>query len=205
MIGVIDYGMGNLRSVQNALVFLGYETELISRPEGLSAPSHLILPGVGSYAAAMKNLRRQNLEGEIKNQVAQGKPFLGVCLGMQLMSTTGTEGGEVLGLNLVPGSVVPLDLPAERLVPHVGWNRLEKRVDHPIFQGVKPHIDFYFGHSYQFKPGAVGDVLAFADYGGDLVAAVSRKNAVGLQFHPEKSQDAGLKIVQNFCEWGGSC
>ena len=205
MIGVIDYGMGNLGSVTNALDYLGVEAEIINNPRRLGAYDHLILPGVGSFGMAMRSLNVSGWSSALRQKVADGVPFLGICLGMQLILDIGEENGIVAGLGLIPGRVMPLSpLPPCR-VPHVGWNGLSYPRHHPIFQGVKEHVDFYFVHSYKCVPTLQEDVLARCDYGGEFVAAVGKNNVVGVQFHPEKSQDMGLKILENFAGWDGAC
>ncbi len=205
MIGIIDYGMGNLGSVTNALDHLGLEAEIVDSPSRLSVYDHFILPGVGSFGIAMRSLDASGWSDALRNKVADGIPFLGICLGMQLIFDIGEEYGTTAGLGLIPGRVVPLNPSPSFRVPHVGWNGLSYPGRHPIFQGVKEHIDFYFVHSYQCVPALDENVLARCDYGGEFVAAVGKANVVGVQFHPEKSQDMGLKILENFAEWDGTC
>jgi len=205
MIGIIDYGMGNLKSVRNALDYIGYETALITHPDQIREVSHLILPGVGSYSAAIANLKSNNLYDAIKGYISQKKPFLGICLGMQLLSSEGYEYGKTRGLNIIEGKVVLLELDERYQIPHVGWNNVTLKYEHPIFKGIKNNIDFYFVHSYHFKPLHSRDILGVTNYGIDFVSCVAKNNVVGIQFHPEKSQDNGLKILENFCEWDGQC
>jgi glutamine amidotransferase len=205
MIGIIDYGMGNLKSVRNALEYIGYDTELITDPDNIREVTHLILPGVGSYALAMANLKSRNFENAIKKYISEHKPFMGVCLGMQLLSTIGYEHGKTEGLNIIEGEVILLERDEQHEIPHVGWNNVNLQYSHPVFEGVKKNLDFYFVHSYHFKPVHKSDILGITDYGTDFVSCIARNNVIGVQFHPEKSQESGLKIYENFCEWNGQC
>lgn len=205
MIGIVNYGMGNLGSVANALDYLGLEAEIVDSPSRLGAHDRLILPGVGSFGMAMRSLDASGWSYALRQKVADGVPLLGICLGMQLIFDAGEEHGLTAGLGLVPGRVVPLSPAPPCRVPHVGWNGLSYSRLHPLFHGVKEHVDFYFVHSYQCVPALEETVLAQCDYGGEFVAAVGKENVVGVQFHPEKSQDMGLKILENFAEWDGSC
>jgi glutamine amidotransferase len=205
MIGIIDYGMGNLGSVANALDYLGLEAEIVDNPSRLGTHDHLILPGVGSFGIAMRSLDASGWSDAIREKVADGIPLLGICLGMQLIFDVGEEHGTTAGLGLIPGRVVPLSPAPPCRVPHVGWNGLSYPRRHPLFQGAKEHVDFYFVHSYQCVPLLEEAVLARCDYGGEFVAAAGKANVVGVQFHPEKSQDMGLKILETFAEWDGTC
>ncbi len=205
MIGIIDYGMGNLGSVANALDYLGLEAEIVDNPRQLGVHDHLILPGVGSFGIAMRCLNNLGWTDALRQKVSEGVPFLGICLGMQLIFDIGEENGTMAGLGLIPGRVLPLSSAPSYCIPHMGWNGLSHTRRHPLFQGVKEHVDFYFVHSYQCVPTLQEDVLAWCDYGGEFVAAVGKNNVVGVQFHPEKSQDMGLKILENFAKWDGIC
>ncbi len=182
---------------------MGYEPEIVSSAQAIEQCTHLIIPGVGSYAKAMSNIIEHGFDIAILNHAKQGKPLLGICLGMQILSERGEEGGVISGLGLIPGKVqfLDLDLP----VPHVGWNSLTFNFAHPISSRVKKHVDFYFVHSYFFNADNQSDVLATTDYGTQFPAIVAKQNVVGIQFHPEKSQDNGLLLLENFCEWDGSC
>lgn len=205
MIGIVNYGMGNLGSVANALDYLGLEAEIVDSPSRLGVHDRLILPGVGSFGMAMRSLDASGWSDALRQRVADGVPLLGICLGMQLIFDAGEEHGLTTGLGLVPGRVVPLSPRPPCRVPHVGWNGLSYSRRHPLFHGVKEHVDFYFVHSYQCVPALEETVLAQCDYDGEFVAAVGKENVVGVQFHPEKSQDMGLKILENFAEWDGLC
>jgi glutamine amidotransferase len=205
MIGIVDYGMGNLGSVANALAHLGVDADVLDRPERLRGHDHLIVPGVGSFRTAMRSLDTLGWSDALRREAARGIPVLGICLGMQLIFDVGEEHGTTAGLGLIPGRVVPLTPVAPCRVPHVGWNGLSYSRRHPIFRGVKQHVDFYFVHSFKCVPTLEDTVLARCDYGGEFVAAVGQRNVVGVQFHPEKSQDAGLKLLEQFTEWDGAC
>ncbi|BCA94941.1 imidazole glycerol phosphate synthase subunit HisH [Legionella antarctica] len=204
IIGIVDYGMGNINSVYNALTYLGYEAEIVTTVQEIERCSHLIVPGVGSYAKAMANIAELGVDVAIVNHAKMGKPLLGICLGMQILSEVGEEGGNIKGLGLIPGRVQLLDL-VDLPVPHVGWNSLNFNADHPMFASLKKHVDFYFVHSYFFDVESPENVLASSDYGNQFAAIVGKKNIVGIQFHPEKSQDNGLLLIENFCEWNGEC
>jgi len=204
MIGILDFGMGNIRSVRNAIYQNGFDPVLISTGVNFDDISHLILPGVGNFSAAMPEIENRDLRQPILNFVASGRPLLGTCLGMQLLMTIGEEGGSYSGLNLIPGKVTRLKGDGLR-VPHVGWNILNMEQAHPIFQNIKSGRDFYFVHSYEAVCEHSNDMLASTEYGGVVTAAVGRNNVVGVQFHPEKSQLNGLRLLENFCQWDGKC
>ena len=205
MIGIVDMEMGNLRSVSNAVHSLGFDFKIVRGPEALDGISHLIVPGVGAYSTAMHHLERQGLKVALAAYAASGRPLLGICLGMHLLSSEGEEGGRTAGLGLVPGRVVKLVPGAGLAVPHVGWNNADFRATHPILDKVRNGADFYFVHSYQFVCDQEPDVIASTDYGPRLVSILGRKNVVGFQFHPEKSQANGLRLIENFCDWDGRC
>lgn len=199
MIAIIDYGMGNLRSVQKAFEFLGYEAVITKDSDVLDQASHVVLPGVGAFGDAMKALESRGLIKPIKKQVKSGKPFLGVCLGMQLLFDKSYEHGEFEGLGIVPGEVVKFDLPAEYKVPHMGWNKLDV-MQGEIFDKKDTHQYVYFVHSYHCVPSDKKMIAANANYGEDFCAAVAYKNIFATQFHPEKSGEIGLKMLKEFGE-----
>jgi len=205
MIGIVDYGMGNLRSVFNALTFLDCQASFVTTPAQIKSCDHLILPGVGAYAKAMSNLTAAGLIPVIQEYAKAKKPLLGICLGMQLLSSRGTEPYPCNGLDLISGDVNILCPPSGFELPHVGWNTIELARPHPVFNGVKHLSDFYFVHSYHFIPSQPNDGLTMTDYGQRFVSTVARNNILGVQFHPEKSQDNGLKILENFSRWDGTC
>lgn len=205
MIGIVDYGLCNLGSVANALDYLGIPAEILDTPPARGQHTHLILPGVGAFGLAMRNLDARGWTVALREAVQQGTPLLGICLGMQLLFEEGEEYGTTTGLGLIPGRVVPLTPAAPCRVPHVGWNSLSHTRRHPIFLGVKEQVDVYFVHSFQCLPSRTADIVARCDHGGEFVSAAGQANVIGLQFHPEKSQDIGLKMLENFAGWDGTC
>lgn len=205
MIGIIDYGMGNLGSVRNAFEHLGYDSDICSQPERVHEFDRLVLPGVGSFRSGMEALDGLQWTAILKSSVSSGRPLLGICLGMQLLFDRGDEHGPMHGLGLIQGEVAKLAPCAPNKVPHVGWNNLSSIKPHPLFEGVKPSVDFYFVHSYHCVPIDPSDTIATCDFGGEFVAGVARGNVAGVQFHPEKSQPAGMRILENFAQWNGGC
>lgn len=204
MIGILDIGMGNLRSVQNAVYQNGFDPVVIHAAAEFDDLTHLILPGVGNFSAAMPEIETRALRQPILDFVASGRPLLGTCLGMQLLMGVGEEGGIHAGLGLIPGRVTRLRGDGLR-VPHVGWNVLNMTRSHPIFESVKKGRDFYFVHSYAAVCEDENDLLGSTEYGGPVTAVIGRANVVGIQFHPEKSQVNGLRMIENFCNWDGQC
>ncbi len=205
MIGILDLGMGNLRSLSNAIDHSGFDFQVTENQAAFDDFTHLIIPGVGHFRAAMGAVFDRQLRPQIRAFAASGRPVLGVCLGMQLLAAVGTEGGEMEGLGLVAGTVRKLELGPGLRIPHVGWNSLTKKKDHPVYEGLKQDQDFYFVHSFAMQCDDSADVLGETDYGGPVTAAVSHANVVGFQFHPEKSDASGLKLIENFCLWNGKC
>ena len=199
MIGVIDCGIGNLSSVKNALDFIGAESIIIKDPSLIKSMDKLILPGVGSFNVAMKSLTDQGFVSEIKNFANTGKYILGICLGMQLLADLGNESGITEGLGLIKGKVEFLKS-SDLRIPHMGWNGIKLNNEHPILNNVKLRADFYFVHSYFFNTDSVNNILTYTDYGFEFPSIVcnDKKNVIGIQFHPEKSQKQGIKILQNF-------
>ncbi len=203
MIAIINSGIGNLGSVGRAVVELGKEPMIIDDPDDLPDADRIILPGVGSFADGMAQLRARGFVDAIRHQVLQeGKPMLGICLGMHLLATRGTEGGVISGLDLIPGEVVRLDtLGCHQRIPHVGWNEIRFANGHnELFAGIPSGTDFYFVHSYAFATTQREYVLAESDYGIPFVAAVGRNHVWGTQFHPEKSSKAGFRLLHNFLD-----
>ncbi len=198
MILIIDYGMGNLGSVQNALYKLGHSCEISSDPDKVGQACKIILPGVGSFAEAMKNLYQKGLDDAIKETVFRGIPLLGICLGMQLLCDESEENGLHRGLSLVPGRVTRFQLPPEFKVPHMGWNEIHPAEKSRLFSGVPDSSYFYFVHSYHVNIEDEKWVGARCNYGYDFVCAYERENLFAAQFHPEKSGDMGLKVLNNF-------
>lgn len=205
VIGIVDLGIGNLRSVANAVDELGYDVEILNRPAQWDAVSHLILPGVGHFGTAMATVSGERWLEPLRNFAFSGRPLLGICLGMQLLAETGTEGGISSGLGLIPGTVVRLEASDGFPVPHVGWNVLRTLTDHPVFEGLKADRDFYFVHSYQVVCNDQAHCVAVTEYPEPVTAVIARGNIVGFQFHPEKSQVNGLQLLENFCNWDGRC
>ncbi len=205
MIGIANLEIGNLRSVSNAVDSFGYDHCLVDSASQLDDLTHLILPGVGSFHTAMRRVHDSGLFEPLRSFAASGRPLLGVCLGMQLLGSCGDEGEDTTGLELIPGVVRRLDETQAESVPHIGWNSVDFRVDHPMLSGVRTGVDFYFVHSYHLSPKSAADVVALTDCGESFVSVAASGNVVGLQFHPEKSQANGLRMLDNFCGWDGSC
>ena len=201
MIGIIDYGAGNLQSVKNAINNVGYSAELIQDAQDARECMGLVLPGVGSFADAMVTLREKGWIDEIYRHLDRGNKLMGICLGMQLLFDQGSEGGLTEGLKLIEGSVERFNLVNHR-IPHVGWNSVSwQEYNHPCIERIKTGIDFYHVHSYICKPKNKEVILGTCDYGDSFVTAIASGNIVGFQFHPEKSQPAGQKLIENFCDW----
>lgn len=201
MITIIDYQMGNLRSVQKAIEKVGHQAVISSDAHEIAQADHLILPGVGAFEDAIAELRRRDMVGPIKDHIAAGKPFLGICLGLQLLFDVGYEGGEHEGLGIVPGKVVRFQVPPELKVPHMGWNQVAFRHKPPVFDGIEEKTHFYFVHSYYVVPADEAVVAVEATYDKPFCAAIWRDNLIATQFHPEKSQASGLHVLKNFAEW----
>ncbi len=195
MIAIIDYGMGNLRSVQKAFEFMGFNAHITDNKKLLEEASHIVLPGVGAFADAIRSLNDSGACDAIKREIKKGKPFLGICLGMQLLFEKSFENGEHEGLGLIPGTVVPFA--GERLkVPHMGWNSL-LNCKSALLSGMGGSYA-YFVHSYIAKGVPEENIAAWTDYSGRFPAAVNKENIYGLQFHPEKSDETGLLILRRF-------
>ncbi len=205
MITIIDYGVGNLFSLAHSLKSVGAEASVTGDAGEILRADHVILPGVGAFGDAAAKLRATGLDGVVKDAAARGTPIMGICLGMQLLLEKSYEFGEHEGLGLIPGEVRPIAevIPADYKIPHIGWNALEIVRPHPIFKDVRPGDCVYFVHSF-YGANCGPALLATAEYGAHLTAAVGRGNVVGCQFHPEKSGDVGLKILKAFCEWEGT-
>ena len=198
MIAVIDYGAGNIFSVKNALDFLGCENILTKSAKKIKNADGIILPGVGAFPDAVRSLKRAELFDFLKEE-ADNKPFLGICLGMQLLFETGLEFETCEGL--IPGTVEKLSFSAGLKIPHMGWNSLEYQNKSPLTEGLSGGEYVYFVHSYGAKT-APENIVAVSDYGQPITAAVCRGHVFGTQFHPEKSGETGLKMLKNFCDYG---
>jgi len=207
-IGVVDYGMGNLRSVGKALETQGFPVIVSGSPRELSRCRGIVLPGVGAFRDCMANLRRQELLPVLSEFLAEGRPFLGICLGLQVLFAESEEFGRHKGIGLFPGKVVRFpggrngqEIPGQRFrrkVPHMGWNRVSIVQDHPVLRGIPDGTYFYFVHSYYVEPEDPSVVACRTPYGIEFVSAVGRENLLAVQFHPEKSQAAGLAVLANF-------
>lgn len=204
-VAVVDYGMGNLDSVRRALEVCGATVRVTDDPDALADADRIVLPGVGAFGVAMENLRARGLVDALTTQVVElGAPFLGICLGMQLMAARGTEHGVHEGLGWVPGTVDRLvPTAADPRVPHVGWNEVHPTADHPIFAGIEPDRDVYFVHSYAVACDVADHALATTPYAGGFCSVIGVGSAVGTQFHPEKSQQVGHRLLANWLAWDG--
>lgn len=198
MIKIVDYGMGNLRSVQKAFEKLGTEAVICTQPTELAAAEKLVLPGVGAFRDAISELRRTELDKPILDHIASGRPFLGICLGLQLLFDVGFEDGEWEGLGVLAGKVVRFADQPDLKIPHMGWNTLELARPAPIFKDIPNGSSFYFVHSYYVVPTDETVVAARTEHGTVFASAVSRGNLFATQFHPEKSQALGLRVLKNF-------
>ena len=202
MIAIVDYGVGNLFSLKSSLVCIGAETVVTADKQVLRDADKILLPGVGAFEDARRKLSDSGLDKVIIEEVRAGKPILGICLGMQMLFEKSYEYGVHQGLGLLPGSVVAMEgrIPSELKIPHIGWNALSVKKEHPIFKYTKDGDFVYFVHSY-FADEVGESLLATAEYGEHLTAAVALGNVSGTQFHPEKSGEAGLNILRAFAEW----
>jgi glutamine amidotransferase len=198
-VAIVDTGLCNLDSIARAIEDCGGNPLVTDDPRDLERVSHIVLPGVGAFPEAMAQLRNRGLDVALSEQVIGREiPFLGVCLGMQLMATRGTEVRETDGLGWIDGEVDLLKAQPGERIPHIGWNEVEPTADSPLFRGIDPGRDFYFVHSYALRPKRAEDVAALTPYAGGFVSAVHRGNVFGVQFHPEKSQKVGFAVLRNF-------
>ena len=195
---VVDYGMGNLRSAQKGLEKAGVSAVVTSDPAKVRSADAVVLPGVGAFRDCMSNLTNAGLVVPVLDAIEQGKPFLGICIGMQLLMTISEEFGVHLGLDVVPGRVVRFDQGSDLKVPHMGWNRVHDSGDNRLFEGIEDGSFFYFVHSYYVVPEDKSVVCGWTDYGVRFCSAIARDNLFATQFHPEKSHNHGLKILENF-------
>ena len=199
-IAIVDYGMANLRSVQKAFAQVGQEAEIISLPEAVEKVDRIVLPGVGAFQDAVATLRDKHFAEPIIAHIKKGKPFLGICLGLQMLFDVGYEDGEHRGLGVLRGSCVRFDVDQTKglKVPHMGWNQLERKTNTPILRDIPAGAGVYFVHSYHVKPEDNSIIATETDYGGPFVSSIWRDNIVATQFHPEKSQKVGLQMLANF-------
>jgi glutamine amidotransferase len=196
MIAIIDYGAGNLRSVVNAITRLGYQPKITSSPSEVLGAEAVILPGVGAAGSTVASLKELGLTDPIGQYIASGRPFLGVCIGLQVLFTSTEEGGGCECLGIVPGQV--RRLPPGLKIPHMGWNQVRQKFRHPVFEGIPDEDNFYFVHSYYVVPDEETLVAGETEYGIPICSVIARGNLVATQFHPEKSGESGLKIYDNF-------
>ena len=203
MVAIIDYGAGNLSSVKKALDFLGAESEITKDRDKIMAASHIILPGVGSFGDAMDSMNRRGLTETVKEAALSGKPFLGICLGLQLLFESSEESPGVQGLGLLKGKIVEIPKDRGLKVPHIGWNSVSLKQTDGIFKGIDQNSYFYFVHSYYLKGADEGAVAATTDYGVEIQCAVQQGNLCATQFHPEKSSKTGLQVLKNFLAMEG--
>ncbi len=211
MIAIVDYGIGNLRSIEKAFEAVGADVVRSDRPEDIRTADKVVLPGVGAFGACIDEIRRRELEEPILGAIKEGKPFLGVCVGMQLLFESSEEMGRHKGLGVLPGHVLHFATTCKTTlyrespdgplkIPHMGWNTLERQREDPLLRGLPSQPYFYFVHSYAAAPAIASDMLASCRYGVAFPAIVQRNNVYGVQFHPEKSQENGLHILRNFAE-----
>lgn len=198
-ITIIDYGMGNIRSVRNAFVRLGCDVHVAETAEEMAGSTALVLPGVGAFAEAMSNLHQCSMVAPLQQAVAAGTPLLGICLGMQLLADSSEERGETKGLGLIPGRVRRIPVGADLRLPHVGWNEVVIQQRQPLFTAARDGESFYFVHTYYFDCSEQYRA-ATTDYGSAITAAVQKDHVMGVQFHPERSQNSGLKLLNGFVE-----
>lgn len=201
---LIDYGSGNLRSAEKALARAGADVAVTADPAAVAKAERIVLPGVGAFGDCMAGLRAipGMIEALEEAVLARRVPFLGICVGMQLLASVGREFGDHNGLGWIEGEVVRLTPSDGALkIPHMGWNALSVARPHPVLAGIAPGADVYFVHSYAMRPARAADTLATADYGGTFTAVAGRDNILGTQFHPEKSQAVGLALLGNFLSW----
>ena len=206
---VVDYGFGNVRSVAKALARSGLEPEVTSDPHAVARDDAVVLPGVGNFADAAHGLAAKGLDVAVQDAIASGTPYLGLCLGLQLLFEDSDEHGLTPGWGILPGHVMRFDARgadgAARRVPHIGWNSVRYRGDHPMLADLPEEDCYYFVHSYYAAPRTSELVVGEADYGGPFTAAVARERVFAVQFHPEKSQRAGKRVLDAFAKWVSSC
>lgn len=198
MVAIIDYGAGNLSSVKKALDYFGAESEITQDRDKILSASHVILPGVGSFGDAMNSMQERGLVETVKEAALSGKPFLGICLGLQLLFEESDESPDIKGLGLLKGRIVTIPKDKGLKVPHMGWNSVELKQRNGIFDGIDDESYFYFVHSYYLKDADVDVVAGVTHYGVEIQCAVQKGNLSATQFHPEKSSKAGLKLLENF-------
>jgi glutamine amidotransferase len=197
-VAIIDYGAGNLRSVEKAFAATGSDAVVSNDERGLRSAERLVLPGVGAFSACMSALVERGLDQLVRERVAEGTPLLGICVGMQMLFEASEEFGKSKGLGILNGDVKRFR--GDLIVPHVGWNDIKKRIDHPLLEGIDDGAFFYFVHSYYCEPEDPGVVVGETSYGVNYASVVAKQNVCGVQFHPEKSQANGLRLLKNFAD-----
>jgi len=195
---IVDYGMGNLRSVQKAFEKIGFDARLTRNKDEIGRASAIVLPGVGAFKDCMENLEKYGLVEILLRSIEKGKPYLGICLGLQVLFSESEEFGSHKGLDLIKGKVVRFEPDSEHKVPHMGWNTIEKEKEGPMLQGIESGDFFYFVHSYYVIPDKTEWISSFTTYGKPFVSSIWKENLFATQFHPEKSQQKGLRILENF-------
>lgn len=206
MIGVLRIGYGNTQSIVSLLDRLGYDYSEIECKEDISEQiTHLIIPGVGGYSEGSVKLVELGLDVAILEFAESGKPLLGICLGMQLLTTRGYENGVSDGLNLIDAETRILSTNLNDILPHMGWNSVNFIREHPVFKGIKSGVDFYFAHTYSVQGIDKNNIQALTTYTVEFPSVIASKNIIGVQFHPEKSLKNGIKMIDNFCQWDGQC
>ena len=198
MVIIIDFQMGNLRSVEKAFHHLGFEATVSGDPADIPSATHLVLPGDGAFGKSMEHILSLGFETPLRDFLSTGKSFLGICVGFQLLFERGEELGSHQGLGLLSGKVVKF--PPGRKIPHIGWNQVKQTRASVLFEGIPDESYFYFVHSYYAAPTSESDILGTTDYSVDFASVVGRDNIFAVQFHPEKSQEAGLRLLKNFAE-----
>jgi glutamine amidotransferase len=202
MIAVIDYGAGNIRNVVNAINKLGYEINLTSNPDEVLSADIVILPGVGAAGDTVSSLEKLNLIEPVRGIIAENRPFMGICIGLQVLFTETEEDKGQKCLDIFSGKVKRF--PEGRKIPHMGWNQVKQKIDHPVFEGIPDNSNFYFVHSYYVDPEDKSLIAGTTEYGVEFCSMISKGNIIGTQFHPEKSGDIGLKIYDNFLRYAGN-
>lgn len=202
MIAIIDYGAGNLQSVKKALDFIGAENVITDSPETIGACDKTLLPGVGSFGDAMNSMRAKNLVETVKQNALSGKPFLGICLGLQLLFEKSEESPNAEGLGILKGKIRKFPSDMGLKIPHIGWNSIEVKQKDTLFKGISDNSYVYFVHSYYLEAENPNDIATVTNYGIDFHSAVGKGNIFATQFHPEKSGDVGLQILRNFASMG---
>jgi imidazole glycerol-phosphate synthase subunit HisH len=199
-LAIVDYGMANLRSVQKAFAEVGVDAQIVDTPQEIARAERVVLPGVGAFADAVATIRHKQFDQPLLEHIGRDRPFLGICLGLQMLFDVGHEDGRHAGLGIVGGSCVRFEVDRTHglKVPHMGWNQLHLEQDSPLFAGLPPGANVYFVHSYHVVPDDPGIIASTTDYGGPFISSIRRGNLMAVQFHPEKSQAVGLGILRNF-------